>query len=1356
PPPPPAPLPQLRPPPQVPQPPTPPAALAPQPPAPPAPPRPPKPPAPPRPREDDDPIERTLLHEELDAPPPADDDPIERTLLHEELDAPPPAPAADDDPIERTLLHEELDAPSEVEDPIERTMILEAPDTPPAPAADDDPIERTMLHEELDPPPAEASPDRTLAYEDGPIPPPPSDEELFDPNGLTAPIRNPFQQGGGEDALQTMKIPPAPPSAPPPPQPPQPLGQDALSTMPIPQPDLTRSEVTQLDGGDETRFDVTPLGGYDDPFGSQVRQKPSSGAHGRMPDPTPASQPTPKPRRALGDTMADPARERDLSGQLLNNRYKILDKLGQGGMGQVYRAEHTLMGRTVAVKVLNPELVKSDESIARFKREILAMAQFQHVNVVRVFDAGTTEQGRFYMAMEYVEGVNLAGVLRQNGPLPLDRFTNLFAQALSGVGKGHELGIVHRDLKTENILVTSPRPDNEVVKIMDFGIAKLLGGESEPTPQSHSNMFLTTERVAVGTPEYMSPEQASGGAQVDHRSDLYSLGVVAFELLTGRLPFEAESPVGFIGKHIVDPPFTFEEARPGLGLPAAIEAWVMKALEKDPDDRYQSAEEMLDALEEAAPSPELKAKVQEIRAKGGATASQVIKAKRATTAGAPAVTDQTMLVAPPSDLLSPRVSPAAGQAAGAREGGDDDLIVKLLKAAIGLAAVLALCVGVAVVYKKVLRRPPLSEALAAAELQQDLDAGRFEQAQAKLAELRVQDSDAEALAAERERVDACALAFKALEQARQDLAAARERFANLRQSNREDALTLFREKLAPAHAAATQAHAKLGTELGLSELAGEPPTSLEAEQRSFDLLNALHQAKGLLSSGDPVLVLQKLEKAEALAPAEGPERVEIARLRGEAGVRKHLLAIDKELKKAPGQSQLDEAEELLAEARKLVREHRLIHLDDEVQLAQRRLLDVKRLAENRATRAQIDADLQRAREAMEAGRFDEALSALDAADDAAIKQQIPDTGGVRAALRKRLETFQASHAEFEARPSYDERSPLATLQRALEARQTYLAQFKGEAYRREVVLEEVKELRERIAQASSAKQQQELDRRLAAAKAKGEQNPQEGLRALKEVLAYAKEQELDSAPVEAAIAALEEAAKRSPVPAAELTRRGFVRLSDKLWIGRHELTNSEYSRFIANMRRDKKSLRPLWPSTWEVIKGTTTRIYPSGKSGFPLRGVSFQQAEAYCRWASEDLAEKLPGLKRVRLPSEAEWMRAARGETQRAYPWGDKWDPKRCVCKRGEQGSPLAVTAGTKLSGETPETKLRHMAGNVAEWVDTVWEDDDGTPDPSRRILKGGSFASVFEQQLKVDARVKGGTQESKPQWGFRVVIELK
>jgi Protein kinase domain len=294
----------------------------------------------------------------------------------------------------------------------------------------------------------------------------------------------------------------------------------------------------------------------------------------------------PKDGTALRAQNAEAA---DLVGSVIAERYHVLKKLGEGGMGQVYLAEHVKMGRQSAVKVMHPTMVHDTGAIARFNREAANASQIDHPNVAGIYDFGETPDGLVYLAMQYIEGETLTHIMRQGGALSPLRAAELIRQAAEGLHAAHGLGIVHRDLKPDNIMVTLDRDGLECVKVVDFGIAKAAGVDSQQ---------VTRTGIVVGTPEYMSPEQLAGD-EVDGRSDLYSLALVAFHLLTGVLPFPSASTQTSMVMRLTEAPKSLAEMKPDVAWPEEVEAVMRRALERQPGDRYATTREFGRALQEA-------------------------------------------------------------------------------------------------------------------------------------------------------------------------------------------------------------------------------------------------------------------------------------------------------------------------------------------------------------------------------------------------------------------------------------------------------------------------------------------------------------------------------------------------------------------------------------------------------------------------------------------------------------------------------------------------------------------------------------------------------------------------------------
>jgi predicted Ser/Thr protein kinase len=269
----------------------------------------------------------------------------------------------------------------------------------------------------------------------------------------------------------------------------------------------------------------------------------------------------------------------DLVGQVVAERYHVLQKLGEGGMGQVYLAEHVRMARRCAVKVMSPNLTRDPDAVSRFNREAANASRITHPNVAAIYDFGETSDGLIYLAMEFVDGEPLTKLIQRLGALPLARAVTIARQTADALTVAHELGIVHRDLKPDNIMIGRGREGADMVKVVDFGIAKASQNEAQK---------VTKTGLVVGTPEYMSPEQLAGD-KLDGRSDVYSLGLVTFVMLTGKLPFPSETAQEAMLMRLMEKPKTLAEMRPDLTFPPGLQAVFDKVLARDMTQRYAVA-----------------------------------------------------------------------------------------------------------------------------------------------------------------------------------------------------------------------------------------------------------------------------------------------------------------------------------------------------------------------------------------------------------------------------------------------------------------------------------------------------------------------------------------------------------------------------------------------------------------------------------------------------------------------------------------------------------------------------------------------------------------------------------------------
>lgn len=295
-----------------------------------------------------------------------------------------------------------------------------------------------------------------------------------------------------------------------------------------------------------------------------------------------------------GTVLDKDVTHQSLVGQLLDGRYRVLEILGEGAMGEVYRATQVQMGRDCAVKVMRPSDISAAGGVQRFRREATAAARIAHPSVAAVYDFGEAADGRYFLAMEFVEGRSLRRLLDERAPLSIEQSVEIATQIADGLAAAHELGIVHRDIKPDNIMVRE-RPDGTAIaKIVDFGIAK---------PPAASDSVVTTTGAVVGTPLYMSPEQFVPDETIDGRSDLFALGLVLFEMLTGERPYPGSTMADAL-KRLAVPPRTLKQVRPNSRWPEELQLVLDRLMAFDPNDRPASSSnvalQLLDAVPEAS------------------------------------------------------------------------------------------------------------------------------------------------------------------------------------------------------------------------------------------------------------------------------------------------------------------------------------------------------------------------------------------------------------------------------------------------------------------------------------------------------------------------------------------------------------------------------------------------------------------------------------------------------------------------------------------------------------------------------------------------------------------------------------
>jgi serine/threonine-protein kinase len=273
--------------------------------------------------------------------------------------------------------------------------------------------------------------------------------------------------------------------------------------------------------------------------------------------------------------MTNPSQPDPLVGKVLAERFEILSRIGEGGTGVVYKAKQITVDRVVAIKVLGAHVSSDPAWVKRFHNEARAAARLDHPNTVRLIDFGETKEGLFFIAMEFLQGRALSDEITKRGNLAPQRALKILSQVCQSLSEAHTQGIIHRDIKPDNIFLIDTKGGGDFVKVLDFSVAKMEGGDAQQTRAG----------TVFGTPQYMSPEQARG-AKLSPQSDLYSCGIVAYEMLTGKPPFEGALPMEVLMMHLRNKP------APLVGFPEAVSKVVMKALEKTPERRQASAEEM--------------------------------------------------------------------------------------------------------------------------------------------------------------------------------------------------------------------------------------------------------------------------------------------------------------------------------------------------------------------------------------------------------------------------------------------------------------------------------------------------------------------------------------------------------------------------------------------------------------------------------------------------------------------------------------------------------------------------------------------------------------------------------------------
>jgi serine/threonine protein kinase len=339
-----------------------------------------------------------------------------------------------------------------------------------------------------------------------------------------------------------------------------------------------------------------------------------------------------------------------LPGMIIRNKYEILGRLGIGGMGVVYRGRHLTFNEVCAIKIVNDAIAGDANFLQRFQTEAVVTRKLRHPNAVRVDDFDYTDDGRPFIVMELVEGKNIGEILHAEGPLRVSRAVRVATQAARALGVAHKLGIVHRDIKPGNIILATDEQGQETAKVLDFGIAKLLEAAGDAKPG------MTMTGMMVGTPLYMSPEQFMGkkaGDDIDGRTDIYSLGVVLYQMVTARLPFEGDTIYSLMMQHMEGNPRPPHELVPELNIPESLSRVILKAIDKSRDKRFQTAEEFIAGLDQAESDQATNAPVSSAVVDYNAAASEEAPIKQITNVAAPAGGSQIGPSQSPTSQVAP-------------------------------------------------------------------------------------------------------------------------------------------------------------------------------------------------------------------------------------------------------------------------------------------------------------------------------------------------------------------------------------------------------------------------------------------------------------------------------------------------------------------------------------------------------------------------------------------------------------------------------------------------------------------------------------------------------------------------------
>jgi len=1040
--------------------------------------------------------------------------------------------------------------------------------------------------------------------------------------------------------------------------------------------------------------------------------------------------------------------EDGLIGKLVASRYKVLEKVGVGGMGTVYRAEHCLMEKVVALKVLNPELVSSQRSLERFRHEIRAASRFQHRHVIQIYDAGEGEGGIFYMAMEFAEGEDLEAVIAREGALPLDRVLAFFRQTLEAVGEAHKKKIVHRDLKSGNLMVTKDKHGQPMIKIMDFGIAKIALEEGAGN-EGEGGLYRTQEGIVTGTPQYMSPEQASG-EPVDHRSDLYSLGVILFEMLTGQLPFRSDTPMGFLGKHIVEPPPRPSAVRPELGIPPVLESIALRLLEKSPDARYQTANDVIVDMDARCTPEGLQASTSGSRV--GAPLAMTLPTRPvpqgldAAGSGHHGALGVTMEMPSGIDTVAP---------AKKRQG----LVIAL---AVGFLLLLTLSTSVAIYLSQNQTSSVEQEVLDRAQTL--LKEGRFSEVKALLQPLEGAP-EAKALLAKAEEAET----KKQADEARAQVVYADELVAGFRRgaAGREaatKALGLYRdaqrwiedeelakkikaleERLGPVAATSPTPRPQMTPSpvatppVAPSRTPAPTPAQSPAEQPTPTPAGGqtqLYAASHALLEGRLDEASRLLDQAARGLPVDHPE---LTRLRKYLSAEKLAVEGRKEIK----DGRASEGAEILRRAAKA-----------HPRAAARREL------ESEAKEAEVAAK--------EGGALRAARAAIQALDPVAARKAIasaPDAEGI-GPLEEAIKALERFASEWR-----EARTGLATLakeERGDPAEATRLAQLLESVARNLEAFPEG-DLKVELNRALT-KERAGAKALVAELRKRRDANKSDELRRFEASLTSYREQKAMAETAKYAEGRLGAAqdlqyagayrrreasdADRSYVDKEVLRWRGRMKVWGELRIdGGASMIRIEGGSWTPPGGKLQKlpaafyvSSHELTCEAWDLYVRAKNRKRPrdwprAGRLREPVRTISLSEAKAYCRW----LNQSRTAVEFV-VPDEFMWERAARGASGKAFPWGDDYEKWR----EGYAAVRLsALRPVGAFKRDQNDFGLFDVVGNVAELT--------RSREAGKIVVRGGSYLSARSESGAAGRSLVASGDERANQIGLRLfAVEKK